>query len=112
MCVRKLHVIYEQSLKMPSEGASMFSSKKKWNKQPGLAEVCVTSGLLQAEIIKGKLETHDIPVLLEYESLGPVMGLTVDGLGQVRVLVPEDKVEMAQALLEDIEEDDDISSVE
>ena len=99
-------------LRVPSEGVSMFSGKKKWNKQPGLAEVCVTSGLLRAEIIKGKLETYDIPVLLEYESLGPVMGLTVDGLGQVRVLVPEDKVEMAQALLEDIEEDDDISSIE
>jgi hypothetical protein len=100
------------TLTVPSEGASMFSGKKKWNKQPNLAEVCVTSGLLRAEIVKGKLESNDIPVLLEYESLGPVMGLTVDGLGQVRVLVPEDKLEMAQALLDDIEEDDDISSVE
>ncbi len=86
----------------------MFSGKRKWSKQPGLVEVCVTSGLLQAEIIKGKLETNDIPALLEYESLGPVMGLTVDGLGEVRVLVPEDKVETARALLEEVEEDDDI----
>jgi hypothetical protein len=85
----------------------MLSSEKKWSKQPGLVEVCVTSGLLQAEVIKGKLEVNDIPVLLEYESLGPVMGLTVDGLGQVRVLVPEDKAEMARALLEEVEEDDD-----
>jgi hypothetical protein len=86
----------------------MFSGKRKWSKQPGLVEVCVTSGLLQAEIIKGKLETNDIPALLEYESLGPVMGLTVDGLGEVRVLVPENKVETARALLEEVEEDDDI----
>jgi hypothetical protein len=90
----------------------MFSGKKKWSKQPGLVEVCVTSGLLQAEIIKGKLEVNDIPVLLEYESLGPVMGLTVDGLGQVRVMVPEDKAEMARAVLEAIEENDDIDSDE
>ncbi len=90
----------------------MFSGKKKWSKQPGLVEVCVTSGLLRAEIIKGKLEANDIPALLEYESLGPVMGLTVDGLGQVRVLVPEDKAEMARALLEEIEEDDDIPADE
>jgi hypothetical protein len=61
---------------------------------------------LQAQIIKGKLETNDIPVLLEYESLGPVMGLTVDGLGQVRVLVPEEKAETARALLEESELDD------
>jgi hypothetical protein len=84
----------------------MFSGKKKGSKQPGLVEVCVTSGLLQAEIIKGKLEANDIPALLEYESLGPVMGLTVDGLGQVRVLVPEDKVETARMLLEETEDDD------
>ena len=77
-----------------------------------MVEVCVTSGLLQAEIIKGKLEVNDIPVLLEYESLGPVMGLTVDGLGQVRVMVPEDKAEMARAVLEAIEENDDIDSDE
>ena len=90
----------------------MLSGEKKWSKQPGLIEICVTSGLLQAEIIKGKLEVNDIPVLLEYESLGPVMGFTVDGLGQVRVMVPEDKVEMARALLEEVEEDDDASSSE
>lgn len=90
----------------------MFSGKKKWSKQPGMVEVYVTSGLLQAEIIKGKLEVNDIPVLLEYESLGPVMGLTVDGLGQVRVMVPEDKAEMARAVLEATEENDDIDSDE
>ena len=84
----------------------MFSGRKKWSKQPGLVEVCVTSGLLQAQIIKGKLETNDIPVLLEYESLGLVMGLTVDGLGQVRVLVPEEKAETARALLEESDLED------
>ena len=83
----------------------MFSGRKKWNKQPGLVEVCVTSGLLQAEVIKGKLEANDIPVLLQYESLGPVMGLTVDGLGQVQVLVPEEKADAARALIEESEED-------
>ena len=88
----------------------MFSGQKKWNKQPGLVEICTTSGLLQAEVIKGKLEVNGIPVLLEYESLGPVMGLTVDGLGQVRVLVPEDQAETARALLEDSDGDDEDQS--
>ena len=85
----------------------MFSGKRKWNRQPGLAQVYVTSGLLRAEVIKGKLEANGIPVLLEYESLGLVMGLTLDGLGQVRVLVPEDKAEMARNLLEEPEGDGD-----
>ena len=83
----------------------MFSGRKKWNNQPGMVEVCVTSGLLQAEVIKGKLEANDIPVLLQYESLGPVMGLTVDGLGQVQVLVPEDKADATRALIEEPEDD-------
>jgi len=87
----------------------MFSGKKKWSKHPGLTQVCVTSGLLQAEIIKGKLETNGIPVLLEYESLGPVLGLTLDGLGQVRVLVPDDQAELAYALLHEPEEPQDDS---
>jgi len=90
----------------------VFSGKRKWSKQPGLMQVCVTSGLLQAEIVKGKLEANDIPVLLEYESLGPVMGLTLDGLGQVRVLVPEDKAETARTLLEESEESGDDLPVE
>lgn len=88
----------------------MFSGRKKWSRQPGLIEICVTSGLLQAEVIKGKLEANGIPVLLQYESLGPVMGLTVDGLGQVQVLVPEDMAERARALLEETEGTDENSS--
>jgi hypothetical protein len=86
----------------------MFSGRKKWNRQTGMVEVYVTAGLLQAEIIKGKLESNDIPVLLEYESLGPVMGLTLNGLGQVRILVPEAKAEAALALLEDTEQADQV----
>lgn len=84
----------------------MFSGKKRWSKRPGLSQVYTTAGLLQAEIIKGKLEANDIPALLEYESLGPVLGLTVDGLGEVRVLVPKDKADAARALLEESEEID------
>jgi hypothetical protein len=66
-----------------------------------LAQVYVTSGLYQAEIIRGKLETNGIPVLLRYESLGPVMGLTVDGLGQVQVWVPLDLEDQARELLQE-----------
>jgi len=88
----------------------MFSGEKKWSRQPGMTEVCVTSGLLQAEIVKGMLETNGIPVLLEYESLGPVMGLTVDGLGQVRVLVRDEHAELARSLLEEPADAPDESS--
>ena len=52
-----------------------------------------------AQIYKGKLEAWDIPVLLEYDSAGKLFGLTVDGLGEVRVIVPEAYAAEAEALL-------------
>ncbi len=57
------------------------------------------SGLPDAELIKGFLESEDIPADLDYESAGLVCGLTVDGLGEVRVLVPDDYVEAARDAL-------------
>jgi hypothetical protein len=65
-----------------------------------LAEVCVEQGLLRAQVVKAKLEEAGIPVLLQYESIGPVMGITVDGLGAVHVLVPIQYVHEAQMLIE------------
>ncbi|MCS7261139.1 MAG: DUF2007 domain-containing protein [Anaerolineae bacterium] len=79
----------------------MLRKRKTVDENAGLTCVYVTSGLYQAEIIRGKLETHDIPVLLKYESLGPVMGLTVDGLGQVEIWVPRALEAQARSLLEE-----------
>lgn len=69
----------------------------------GLEMVYVAAGQLRAEVIRSKLEAVGIPVLLQYESLGVVMGLTVDGLGEVRVLVPAEYAAEARALLEESE---------
>lgn len=68
--------------------------------------ICVRTcqGWDLAQIYKSKLEAAEIPVLLEYESAGLVFGITVDGLGQVRVMVPESYADEARTLLEDIEE--------
>ena len=72
---------------------------RRESKRPGLTTVYTAQGLLQAELIKSKLESTGIPVLLDYESAGPVMGITVDGLGEVRVMVPDALAEDAQAVL-------------
>ena len=61
----------------------------------------IVNGLPEAHIIKGLLESNDIPVRLEYEAIGQIYGLTVDGLGQVKILVPEEFFEEAESLLED-----------
>jgi hypothetical protein len=52
-------------------------------------------------VIKAKLEAAGIRVLLDYESVGPVIGITVDGLGEVRVLVANEDVEEARSLIEE-----------
>jgi hypothetical protein len=57
-----------------------------------------------AQIYKSKLEAAGIPVLLKYEALGLVYGLTVDGLGEVRVLVPAEHAAEAAELLEEVED--------
>jgi len=55
------------------------------------------AGQLEAHIIKGKLESEGIPALLQYES--EVFGLTVDGMGEVRILVPEPQAEQAREVI-------------
>lgn len=77
----------------------MFRRKKA--NRPGLTTVRVAHGLLQAEVYKSKLESAGIPVMLEYESLGPALGITVDGLGEVRVMVHDELAAEARALLEE-----------
>jgi len=58
------------------------------SEQSELTSVYVAGGLPEAQIIKGRLESEGIPVMLRYESVGLVYGLTIDGLGQVEIRVP------------------------
>jgi len=58
-----------------------------------------TANYLEAQIIKGRLESEGIPVLLRYESAGLVYGITIDGLGEVKVMVPSNLAEEAKEIL-------------
>jgi len=58
-----------------------------------------TARQMEAQIIKGRLESEGIPTLLSYESAGLVYGLTVNGLGEVRIMVPEHLAEEAKEIL-------------
>jgi hypothetical protein len=55
-----------------------------------LTVVATTSGMLRAEVLKSKLENAGIPVVLDYEATGHVIGITAPGLSlsRVRILVP------------------------
>ncbi len=67
--------------------------------EPVFVTVYNSQGMLQAQVIRGKLESAGVPVFLKYEAIGQVFGLTVDGLGLVQVQVPAEWQEAAEALL-------------
>ncbi|MBC7330360.1 DUF2007 domain-containing protein [bacterium] len=57
----------------------------------------------KAIVLKGRLESEGIRVLLRYESLGfTVGGITADGLGEVEIVVPARFAEKAREILEEI----------
>ncbi len=66
---------------------------------PDLVVVHKVQGELVAHAIKSKLESQGIPVLLKYESAGPIYGITLDGLGQVKILVPGEFAEEAKQII-------------
>jgi len=59
----------------------------------------VVSNMLEAQLMKGLLESAGIPVFLRYETIGQIYALTVDGLGEIMVLVPAECWDEAEALL-------------
>lgn len=75
--------------------------RRRSSRFPDLTVIRSVAGLMKAQVLKAKLEAEGIPVLLDYESLGPVYGITVDGLGEVRLLVPQDQADEARALIEE-----------
>jgi len=62
--------------------------------------ICTTQGEPAASVVKAHLESEGIPVLLKWESAGRVYGLTVNGLGQVSILVPQELADEARLIIE------------
>lgn len=61
----------------------------------------------EAIVIKGRLESEDIPTVLQQEALGSVLGLTVGPLGSAKISVPEPLAERALAILAETFDDDE-----
>lgn len=61
--------------------------------------VYTASGMVQAKIITGRLETEGIPTRLKYEAAGAIYAITIDGLGEVQILAPSDDLDRARAIL-------------
>ena len=69
------------------------------NNQLKIVEVYKARGELEAQVIKGLLESHDIPCLFQSNTASSVHAFAIDGLGEVRVMVPEDMADKARELI-------------
>lgn len=54
---------------------------------------------MEAEIVKGRLESAGIPAIIRGEALGAIYGLTSGSLAESAVLVPAPLAEKAEAIL-------------
>jgi len=62
-------------------------------------ELTVCGGLLEAQLLQTRLEYGGIEVLLKYETAARLFGLTLDGLGKIRVMVPQSQWDDALEIL-------------
>lgn len=69
--------------------------------EPKFSVVATASGRLEADIIKGMLEAQGVEARLSYESAGMAYGLGVGRLARVEILVREEQVPQAEAILDD-----------
>jgi hypothetical protein len=72
----------------------MDVSERKW------VLVDEVAGGIQAEILRGLLESQGLPVWLNQEGAGKAYGITLPALGSVQILVPSDVEQRALELLE------------
>ena len=69
------------------------------NRSEKLVEVYQAAGELEAQVIKGLLESNGIPCVLRSNAAPSVHVFTVDGMGEVKILVRESRAEKARKLI-------------
>lgn len=70
--------------------------------------VFIASGMINAHIIEGRLKAEGIATKLSYDIACILYATTVDGLGEVRILVPEKDLEKARKALAQTYEDSEM----
>jgi hypothetical protein len=66
------------------------------------------SGMTNANIVVGRLETEGIPTRLKYEAVGAIYAITIAGLGEVKVMVTESLLDKACEVLSRSYDDKDM----
>ena len=64
-----------------------------------MVEVYQASGDMQAQVIKSLLESYGIPCILRTNAAHSVHVFTVDGMGEVKIMVGESMSEKAKQLI-------------
>jgi len=82
----------------------MTQEKKEKNKtapdpRASFKEVYKAWGSAEAEVIKSFLASHGIPCLLKGLVVQSVHPFSMDGLGEIKILVPENDLETAKKLI-------------
>jgi len=62
-------------------------------------DVYRASGELEAQVIKGLLESNGIPCILRSDAASSVHAFTVDGMGEVKISVLESMVDEARRII-------------
>lgn len=66
---------------------------------PDEVELIRIPGGINAESLVAALRGRGIPVRTHGEPIGAIIGLTLDGLGEVSILVPKEYLEEAKSVL-------------
>ena len=69
------------------------------SKDRKLVEVYKSASEMEAQVIKGLLESYGIPCLLKSNAAPSVHVFTVDGMGEARVMVWDSMAERARELI-------------
>ncbi len=67
--------------------------------EPKLVEVYSANGELEAQVIKGLLESHGITCLLQPHAVSSLQNILVPGMGGVRIMVAAEEAEKASELI-------------
>ena len=77
----------------------MTEDPKKTDSEPRLKEVHRVWGPVEAEVIKSLLKSHGIPCICRGLVVQSVHAFSADGLGEIKIFVPEKDYETAKKLL-------------
>jgi hypothetical protein len=64
-----------------------------------MVEVYHARNEMEAQVIKSLLESYDIPCFMKSNAAPSVHAFTMDGMGEVRIMVLESLVPQARALI-------------